>query len=124
MKNRIREVRKAAGLTQEEFGRRIGISRNTVATYENSAHMPMDAVVVSICREFDIREEWLRTGCGEPYNEVSGDEAIARWVGELLREEETSYKRRFVRMLATLDEDSWKLLEKMTEGMSWASEKN
>lgn len=124
MKNRIRTVRKDAGLTQEEFAKRIGVSRNTVATYETSARTPIDAIVISICREFDVREEWLRTGCGEKYQEVSGDMEIARWIGELLREGEDSYKRRFVRMLTTLGEDEWKLLEKMTEGMSWASEKN
>lgn len=114
MKNRIRAVRKDAGLTQEEFAKRIGVSRNTIATYETSVRVPIDAIVVSICREFDVREEWLRTGEGEMHIEISDDLEIARWMGKLLREDEDSYKRKFVGMLATLSDEDWKLLEKMT----------
>ena len=64
---RIRKLRKALDLTQEEFGKRIGVKRNTVATYEIGRNTPIDAVVSNICREFHVREEWLRTGEGEMF---------------------------------------------------------
>ena len=49
MKNRIKAVRQNTGLTQQEFARRIGVSRNTIATYETSERTPIDAIVRSLC---------------------------------------------------------------------------
>ena len=67
MKNRIKLIRQNAGLTQQEFAKRIGVSRNTIATYETSGRNPIDAIVRAMCREFNVNEEWLRTGIGEMY---------------------------------------------------------
>lgn len=65
MKNRIKEIRKDANLTQQEFANRLGIKRNTIATYESGRNAPIDAVISLICREFKINEEWLRSGRGD-----------------------------------------------------------
>lgn len=65
MNTRIKKIRKSAGLTQEEFGKRIGSARNTIANYETGNRNPSNAVIASICREYNINEEWLRTGQGE-----------------------------------------------------------
>lgn len=64
---RIRKLRKALDLTQQEFANRIGVKRNTVATYEIGRNTPIDAVISNICREFRVNEEWLRTGFGEMF---------------------------------------------------------
>ena len=44
MNERIKEVRKSLGLTQQEFADRIGVKRNTVATYEGGRNIPIDSV--------------------------------------------------------------------------------
>lgn len=67
VKTRIRQIRKNADLTQEAFAQRLGIKRNTVTTYETTNKIPMDSIITSICREFNVNEEWLRTGQGEMY---------------------------------------------------------
>lgn len=66
MESRIRYVRKKIGnnLTQEEFAKRIGIKQSTVTSYETGNRIPTSAVITSICREFNVCEEWLRTGEG------------------------------------------------------------
>ena len=69
MENRIREVRKNAKLTQTEFGERIGVKGNTVTGYENGLRAPSNAIVHAIAQEFHVREEWLRTGEGEMYEQ-------------------------------------------------------
>ena len=65
MNERIKKLRKALGLTQQEFANRIGMKRNTVANYEINRNEPSNSVVSLICREFGVCEEWLRTGKGE-----------------------------------------------------------
>lgn len=67
MKDRIREIRIANKLKQSEFGDRLGIKGNTVTGYETGVRTPSDAVIVSICREFGVNEDWLRNGTGEMY---------------------------------------------------------
>ncbi len=70
---RIRKLRKTLDLTQQKFGERIGIKGNTVAQYELGRNEPVDAVFSLICREFDVREEWLRAGEGEMFKPKPSD---------------------------------------------------
>ncbi len=70
---RIRKLRKTLDLTQQKFGERIGIKGNTVAQYELGRNEPVDAVFSLICREYDVREEWLRTGEGEMFKPKPSD---------------------------------------------------
>ena len=67
MNVRLKQLRKALNFTQQEFADRLKIKRNTVATYETGKSNPSDAAVSLICREFNVNEEWLRTGAGEMF---------------------------------------------------------
>lgn len=65
---RIKMVRKSMGLTQLGFGEKIGVKGNTVTNYENGLRTPSDAVILSISRECNVNEKWLRTGEGGDEN--------------------------------------------------------
>ena len=73
MKERIKKIRRELNLTQREFAERIGIKRNTIANYETGRNDPVDSVISLICREFNVREEWLRTGEGEMFKPKPSD---------------------------------------------------
>ena len=73
MKNRIKNLRKELSLTQQEFADKIGISRGNIGAYEVGKNVPSDAVISLICREFNVREEWLRTGEGEMFKPKPSD---------------------------------------------------
>lgn len=88
MHERIKELRKTLGLTQQEFADKIGIKRNTVATYESGRNEPIDAVVSLICREFNVNEEWLRTGKGEMFVEVPEEDEEMKYIALLLKDKE------------------------------------
>lgn len=64
---RIRQVRKFKDLTQKKFADSLGMKQNTVATYEMGRTNPSDPAIKSICREFGVNEEWLRSGEGEMF---------------------------------------------------------
>lgn len=74
---RVREVRKSLGLTLEKFGEKIGMKKNSVSQIENGKNNVTDANVKAICREFNISEEWLRTGSGEMRIPVEDEAAAA-----------------------------------------------
>ena len=87
MKDRLKKVRKSLDLTQQEFADRIGIKRNSYANYETGRNIPIDAIILSICREFKVNEEWLRTGAGGDENifiRLSKDEELAMYTQILI----------------------------------------
>lgn len=78
MEDRIKKIRKYVGLKQSEFAERIGVKAATITSYETGLRVPSDAVIISICREFGVREEWLRTGEGDMLLPVSEDDELVQ----------------------------------------------
>lgn len=117
MKDKIKKIRKELDLTQQEFANKIGMKQNTIATYEMGRANPSDQCVRSICREFNVNEEWLRNGTGEMFIEMSRDEQIATFIGDIQCVDDESFKKRFISMLSRLHESDWEVLEKMAEMM-------
>ena len=113
MKDRIKELRKNKKLTQAEFGKRIGVKGNTITTYENGSRVPSEAVIKSICRVFNVNENWLRTGRGDPYIQLSRDEELAQFFGDVMKGEDPDFRRRLLSVMSRLTTDEWALLEQM-----------
>lgn len=111
LNERLKKLRRTLDLTQQEFADRIGSKRNTIAKYETDTNVPSAAVISLICREFNVNENWLRTGEGDMFVELSRDEQIEEFIGNLLQGEEDSFKRRLISGLTALDENGWKVLE-------------
>lgn len=110
MKERISLVRKEAGLTQEEFGARVGgLSRNYIWMIEKGDRIPSDRTITDICREFDINEEWLRTGAGEMRIPKTRDEELSAFFGDILTGK-PDIRKIFISVMARLNEDEWKLV--------------
>lgn len=118
MKDRIKAIRKHYDLTQAEFGDRIGVKGNTITNYENDLRNPSDAIIVSICREFNVNEEWLRNGKGEMLNPITKNDEISKLFGEVLKENNDDFKRRLISALAKLDDVGLEKLENLIDNIS------
>lgn len=70
MNERIKELRIALRLTQEDFGKAIGVQRAAVNKWEKGINGVADSMILSICREFGVSEQWLRTGEGEMFEQT------------------------------------------------------
>lgn len=117
MKERLKKLRKTLDLTQQEFADKLKVPRNTIGGYEVGKSNPSDAAVNNICNIFNVNEDWLRTGNGEMFIELTRDEQIEHFVGDALKSEDDSFKKKFISMLAALDESDWEVLHKMVELM-------
>ena len=113
MKTRLRNLRKNLNLTQQDFADRIGIKRNTLANYEIGRNEPIDAVISLICKEFNVNEEWLRTGKGDMFNTV-GDDELAYLVGQLCGSDD-EFKKEFVKTLCKLSNKQWKVFKEFID---------
>lgn len=111
MKDRIKQLRKMLSLTQADFGASIGVKGNTITNYETGLRTPSDSVILSICREFNVSEQWLRTGEGEPFVPLSRDEEIMAFVGSAMRGDSDNFRRRLLSALARIPADRWPEIE-------------
>lgn len=84
--SRVKEIRKTSGLTQQEFADRLGITRGAVSNWDLGHSDPSDSAISLICREFNVREAWLRDGTGEMLEQLTEDEDRARFFGDLSKE--------------------------------------
>lgn len=118
MNERIRLLRKELGLNQSDFGNKIGVKQGTVAGYESGARTPLDAVVSSICREFDANEEWLRTGEGEMFEQMTEQQKLLKYTGMLLKDKDSAIVNAIQSFIITyeqLDDTSKATLEKIAQ---------
>lgn len=116
---RIRYLRKShLHLSQEEFGKLLGVSRSVIANIElNVLARPeqKEPLYKLICLKFGVNEEWLLTGCEPMFIASTREEEIATFIGKTLKSssKEKPIKKEFISMLAQLSEDDWQTLEKM-----------
>lgn len=118
MNERIKLLRLELGLSQEEFGKRLGVGRGAITNIELNKVDPKPLFVNLICREFGVREEWLRNGEGEMLQNVSRDTKIAAFLGDLMAEEDGSFKKRLIDALSEMSPDEWALLEKLARKLT------
>lgn len=123
MNERIKELRKVLGLSQDEFGRRLGLTRGAITNIELNKTEPKPLLIDLICREFDVNETWLRTGEGEMLVPISRDEEIEEFIGRLLHDESDSFRKRLISVLAKLTEDEWKILKEKARQLASEDEK-
>ena len=113
LNERVKQLRKTLDLTMEKFGDRLGVKKNSISQIESGKNSLTEQRIKSICREFDVDEEWLRNGTGSMFIERTRDEEIAKFIGTIQSVDDDSFMKKFISMLAKLDESEWKLLEKM-----------
>lgn len=114
---RVKEVRKALRLTQEKFGERIGVKKNTISQIESGINGVTDQLRLAVCREFNVNEDWLRTGEGSMFVEPDEDEEISRFMGDILSGQ-PDFRRRLISVLSRMTPDEWALLEEKIRELS------
>lgn len=117
MNERIKELRKTLGLTQQEFSEKIGVKRNTVAQYEMGRNQPIDTVITLICKEYSVNETWLRTGEGPMFKPRSRNEELFDFLNNAL-DEGDGIKARLLTVMARLTDDQWELLADMARKLA------
>ena len=111
--SRIKELRNSLDLTQQKFADRLGIQRGIIGKYEVDVSAPSDAVISLICREFNVREAWLRYGEGDMLEVKPRAEELGELVRKLLADRPESFRSRLIMSLLRFEPDSpeWQILE-------------
>lgn len=121
MKDRIKQVREKAEskkMSQEAFGKKIGLTRDNVANIELGRVEPSEIVIRAIIREFGVNEYWLRTGEGDDmFARKTQEEEISAFFGSVIKSGTDDFRRRFITALSKLGPEEWKALNEIADKM-------
>lgn len=108
---RFKYLRQSLKIKQQDFAKELAISQGHASDIENGRKTVSDRIVEILVLKYNVSESWLRTGEGEMFTPLSRSETIAHFAGELMKEEDGSFRRQLVEVLAQLDEHEWEVLE-------------
>lgn len=114
LKDRIPLLRECLGLTQEQFGQKISLARNTIANYEIGIRTPHEQTIRAICREYNVSYIWLTQGAGEMFEEKSDD--IVSLIDKVLGNENPTAVALF-KAFAELDDSDWTVIQKIIDNL-------
>ena len=110
-------------MTQEEFAPSIKISRSNLGSIEVGRISVTGRVISDICEKHNVNRDWLMNGSGNPIIEISKENQLMEWAGNILKSESDSFKRRFVNMLMSLTEDEWEFIERKAKELADCDDK-
>lgn len=113
MNERLKELRNALKMNQEDFGKLLGITKSGVSDIESGRRKVTDQHVIMLkSQKPSLNEDWLRNGSGKMFIELSIEEQLSEWVENVLNGRDSNFKRRFITMLMNLSEKEWEFIEK------------
>jgi len=126
LNNRVKELRLFLGLTQEEFGKKLGVTRSAISYIESGRSNITEHMLFTICLMFDVNKQWLKDGCGDMFISHTIREELAGYMGRLLADD-NSKKEKYALLLLKVIVDEWELVEKNFDTIlkiwSWISER-
>lgn len=111
--------KKLLKMNQEDFSKRIGLKRSSLANIEAGYVNLTDRNIELICAAYNVNENWLRTGEGDPFNKLSEQEELASWMGSIVKpENDGETMQRIIRLLSQLEDDDWEAIKKIADKIS------
>lgn len=110
---RVKRIRKEKDLTLEKFGEKVGVTKQTISRIENGINSLTDQMVLSICREFSVNEEWLRNETGEPFIQVTPYEKTYNRFGYIMENSSPSKKAALsvlLELLYSVPDEQWDMI--------------
>lgn len=115
MNERMKELRKALKLTQEEFSSKLELSRNFIAQIESGVKTPSERTIKDICRIYKVNYKWLVHGSGEMFND---DDSDAQAIVDSVMTSDNEFARKMLVRFARLSDEHWKMLQEILEELA------
>lgn len=118
MHDRLRQIRKEHNLSQEEFAKRLGVTRSVISNIEldRLANKEQKTPLIKlIAKEFYVNEEWILTGEG-PKETVDKIDPLADFIVKI-KMGKNPFAEQYIDFLASLTDEEWEVFERQTEIM-------
>lgn len=114
MLDRIRMIFKESGKNQTEIAKLLNVTSAYIwKIYNNDSVSPRSMFIDSVCREFNINSEWLKTGKGD--KTLSRNQEIIEFMNNAMQCDDKDFKKRFIHSVAKMSMDEWVILEKLID---------
>lgn len=113
IKDRISLIIKEAGLKKSEFANKIDTNPSYLSTILNGTFQPGEKMIKKINEVFNVNSDWLLTGKGNMYLDVTRENEVARFMERVLKNKESDIFK-LIHALAKLDEDELEFLANIT----------
>lgn len=112
--SRIGQLIDALNIKKVRFAERIKVDQSYITQLTSDKRNPSDRTIADMCREFNVREEWLRNGTGEMFLDFTEDE-FAKAAATLSND---AFVRSLIIEYWKLDDDSKKLFRNFIHKLS------
>lgn len=115
MKDRIKSIRKALELSQDEFASALGYTRGKITNIESGKVIPNvdDPFIALLCRTWNVNPDFVKNGIGDMFLPLTRKQAIADFMADCLKDEDDSFRSGLIEALAALSVEEWEVLEKI-----------
>lgn len=114
---RIKTLRQTLGMSQTDFGRKIGVTRSVLSNLDLGITTLRDPLLSLVCSVFNVRREWLETGSGEMFEHPDTEAPFYNAVGSISNDDPDSFRKRFVIALAELDDAGLDAMEQFIRSL-------
>ena len=121
---RIKTLRQTLGMSQTDFGRKIGVTRSVLSNLDLGITTLQDPLLSLVCSVFNVRREWLETGSGEMFEQPDTEAPFYNAVGSISNDDQDSFRKRFVVALAELDDAELDAMERFIRSLLRETKKN
>ena len=100
----------AKGMNKSKFAESINVSPQFISAVCAGTKQPSDRTIADICRVYNVNEDWLREGKGEPFMQLSREETIAEYVGRINGGNITDIEESTIKFMAGTPVEEWETL--------------
>lgn len=111
---RISELISVLKIKKKDFSDRLNVSPAFVSQLCSGASQPSDRTISDICSEFSVNREWLLSGVGPIFADLTRQKKIAAFIGDLMADDkDDSFKLSFIEAISQMTPEEWALVERM-----------
>lgn len=116
---RVKYLRKEVlKLTQQDFSKVLNISRSNMGNIETGQISLTERIILDICEKYNVNETWLRNGEGEIFIQKTRNQQITDFLGDLIKEEDGTFKKRLIEAMSKLDKRDWEDIERLVNKLT------
>ena len=101
----------AKGMNKSQFAESINVSPQFISAVCAGTKQPSDRTIADICRVYNVNEDWLRGGTGEPFMQLSREETIEAYVGSITGGHSTDIEDSIIKFMAETPVEEWETLD-------------
>lgn len=104
---RIHILRKSLGLSQEQFGEKLGVSKTSISLLESNKTTLSRQLRLAILREFNVNPDWLDNGNEPMFNRITTNEQLMEFITDVAKSQDSDIRKQILLKLSKISPEQW-----------------